>query len=672
MRRARRNRSTWKQAVGVGAVARVASVSILAFTAGALRAEEPAASAGKSFDPFAISLDDLKKLTVEAASRRAQSIYDAPASVSIMNADDIRKYGYRTLAELLGSVRGFYVSYDRSYSFLGERGVNRGDFNNRVLVLIDGHRINNNLTDGGFIGPEFLLDVDLIEKVEIIRGASAVLYGNNAFFGVIDVKTRKGGEVNGAEVSASAGSFDTYRGRVTYGKKLKDVEFLLSASISDSEGREKLFFKEFASEPSHGIASRGDDESFKSAFGTVTWKEITLQSGFITREKGNPTGAPDIGIAFNDRRARATDGRAYVDLSLNHKFSDDRDMVAKLYYDRYEFRGNYPVSDAPLLHYNALGEWWGAEFQFNQRLHDRHTLTFGGEFRDDFRQESHSYDAEASYADLQRTRQSHGVYFQGDFELLKQLRFNAGVRYDRYGDFHGTGNPRLALIYNPFETSYIKAIYGTAFRAPNFFELIDQRNQTLKPENITTTELAWDQDLGKHFHTTLAGFYNQIDDLISLQVAPDGNLDRVNLPGADARGVEFEVTATKLPGGVTGRASYTWQETEDRNTHRILTDSPRHLAKLNVSAPIVEKKLFASLEFQYTTRRLTLAGADAGGFGIANFTLFSQNLLPNLEISGGVYNLFDRKFSDPATPFHAQDMIERDGRAFRVKLTYRF
>ena len=668
MRRIRSQDSTWRQRAGLVLTVRVATASSLIAVALHAFAAEPAA-----IDPFAISLDELVQQTVEAASRRSQSVSDAPASVSIVTAEDIKRYGYRTLAEVLGSVRGFYVSYDRSYSFLGARGVNRGDYNNRMLVLVDGHRLNNNLTDGGFIGPEFLLDVDLIDKVEIIRGASAVLYGNNAFFGVINVKTRKGGQVDGAEVSTSLGSFDAYRGRVTYGHKFtNDVEFLLSGSIYDSAGQEKLYFKEFTSEASHGIAHRGDDEAFKSAFATLTWKDLKLQSGFITREKGNPTGAPE-GVAFDDRRARATDDRTFVDLSLNHQFSDDREMMAKLYYDRYEQRGRYPLPDgAPLLRDNQLGEWWGAEFQFNQRLYDKHTLTVGAEYRDDFRRKRFTADDQNVYADQSSARQNHGVYFQGDFALLKELRFNAGVRYDRYGDFHGTGNPRLALIYHPFETSYIKAIYGTAFRAPNFFELIDQRNQNLQPETITTYELAWEQKIDAHLSTTFSAFYNQIDDLISLQLSPDGYLERVNLRGADARGVEFEVAAAKLPGGVSGRASYTWQETEDRATHRILTDSPRHLAKLNVSVPLVEKKLFASLEFQYTTRRLTLLGDEAGGFGIANFTLFSQNLVKNLEISGGVYNLFDRKYSDPATPFHPQDLIERDGRTFRVKLTYRF
>src|SRR6059036_1693978 len=117
-----------------------------------------------------------------------------------------------------------YVTYDRNYSILGVRGFSQGSFNNRVLLLIDGHRVNNSLSDGAFIGTEFILDVDLIEKVGIIRGPGSSLYGNNAFFGVVNVITRKGRDLsgNGAELSGEAASFDTYKGRATYGNRFQN------------------------------------------------------------------------------------------------------------------------------------------------------------------------------------------------------------------------------------------------------------------------------------------------------------------------------------------------------------------------------------------------------------------------------------------------------------------
>jgi iron complex outermembrane receptor protein len=115
-------------------------------------------------------------------------------------------------------------------------------------------------------------------------------------------------------------------------------------------------------------------------------------------------------------------------------------------------------------------------------------------------------------------------------------------------------------------------------------------------------------------------------------------------------------------------------------------DSPNHLLKFNLSVPVVRDKLFASLELQYTSNRrslhntsdtisgqpLTVQGEEAGGFAVVNVTLFSRNLIKNLEVSASVYNLLDTQYGDPASSFHTQDVIAQDGRSFRVKLTYHF
>jgi iron complex outermembrane receptor protein len=77
---------------------------------------------------------------VEAASKFQQPIGEAPSSVTIISSDEIKKYGHRTLADILETVPGLYISYDRNYSFLGIRGFSLGDFNNRVLLLVNGHR----------------------------------------------------------------------------------------------------------------------------------------------------------------------------------------------------------------------------------------------------------------------------------------------------------------------------------------------------------------------------------------------------------------------------------------------------------------------------------------------------------------------------------------------------
>ena len=108
-------------------------------------------------------LVDLKIDSVYGASAYLQKVTEAPSSVTIVTAQQIRRYGFRTLADVLRSVRGFYVTYDRNYSYVGVRGFSRpGDYNARVLLLIDGHRLNDNVFGSALIGSEFPLDIALI------------------------------------------------------------------------------------------------------------------------------------------------------------------------------------------------------------------------------------------------------------------------------------------------------------------------------------------------------------------------------------------------------------------------------------------------------------------------------------------------------------------------------
>jgi outer membrane receptor for ferrienterochelin and colicins len=642
---------------------------ILAFSLALTARSAETNAMSKAADLTELPLEALMELEIPkvyGASKFEQMVTEAPSSVTVVNSDEVKKYGYQTLADILQSAQGFYGSYDRNYAFLGIRGVNLGDNNSRILVLVDGHRINNNLTDGAAIGTDFILDVDLIDRVEIIRGPGSVLYGNNAFFGVVNVITRQGKQLNGAEVSGEYGSFDTYKGRFSYGTVFTNgVQLLLSGTYYDSDGDDRLYYPEFDTpSQNNGVAVNKDDDSFGSFFGSVSYRVFELQGGYINREKGNPTA--QFNTDFNDSRLRTTDERSYVNLKYTQSFPEIVDVTAQVYYDRYDYEIGYPILGVEYKE-KDVGEWWGAELQLQKRLWEKHIVTVGAEYRDDFRQDIN---------DDHGNRQSHGVYAEGEFALHKQLRFNGGLRYDQYGDYDPAVNPRLALIYNPFEKSTIKAIYGTAFRAPNFQELGGSKylGIDLNPEEITTYELVYEQEITPWLRSSLSGYLNQMDDLIVFESGTYTNLN------VDAKGVELALEGM-WTNGIRGRVSYSYQQTENRSHDQDLPDSPAHLVKCNLSVPLYKDKVFAGVEFLYTSSRdtvyttstsETLPGADAAGFGIVNVTLFSQNIIKNLQFSASVYNLLDHKYGDPATHSHQQDVIEQDGRTFRIKLTYRF
>ena len=372
------------------------------------------------------------------------------------------------------------------------------------------------------------------------------------------------------------------------------------------------------------------------------------------------------------------DYRGYADLKFAHEFPEIVDVMARVYYDSYDHSIGFPfgANKNPFFKESESGKWWGTELQLSKRLWGKQTFTLGAEYRDDFEQEDRVFEPATgqTFSDDHGDRQSYGVYAEADMEILAKLHLSAGGRYDEYSDSSPKFSPRVALIYEPFEQSTLKAIYGTAFREPNFLELSDPRFQKIDPEEITSYQLIWDQGIGRNLRSTVTGFFNQMNELIVFANGSYGNID------AESEGVELALEGNWVK-GLRGRASYTFQRAQNRSTSQDLPDSPENLVKLNLSVPVYKEKIFASLEFRYTSSRSsffttgtgqTLPGSNVDGYSVLNFTLFSQNLVKNLEFSGSVYNLLNQSYSDPATGIHAQDQIPQDGRTFRLKLTYRF
>ncbi len=626
--------------------------------------------------------------SVYGASKFEQKAVDAPSNVSIVTAADIKMYGYRNLPDILRSVPGFFVTNDRNYSYLGVRGFGRpGDYNTRVLLLVDGHRLNDNVYDQAPIGTDFPVDVDLIDRVEIIRGPSSSIYGANAFFAVINVITRRGRDLKGFELSGEAASFDTYKGRVSYGTRFQNgSEMLLSGSYFNSGGQ-NLFFKEF-DRPStnHGVAHDLDGDEYHDVYTKFSFQDFSLEGAYHSRQKEVPTAS--YNTIFNDPRFNTVDERAYMDMKYEHTFEGGWGINARAYYDHFDFNGDYPYYGiGPEVPTNSIlnkdfgnSESVGTELQLTKRLFESHQLLLGTEYRSNFIQSLRNYDEDpfVIYNDLNKNTFLWAAYLQDEYQILKNLILNAGVRYDQYENLDGTVNPRLALIYHPYDKTAIKLIYGQAFRPPNTYELFfydgttQKANPNLQPETITTYELVWEQYLGKYLRMTAAGFYNDINDLISLQSDPrDGLLVFQNLQDVTAKGFEWELQG-KFARGIEARISYAFVTTEDKQTGKTLTNSPEHQAKLNLSLPLFQDKLFLGTEFHYMSPRKTLAGKETDDVVVTNVTLFGHNLLKNLDVSASVYNLFDQKFGDPGSLEHREDVIFQDGISFRVKLTYSF
>jgi len=625
--------------------------------------------------------------TVVGASKYQQELTDAPASITIVSADDIRKGGYRTLAEALNSVRGFYTTYNRGYSFIGVRGYSPlGDYGTRVLILVDGHRLNDAVYEQAPVGADFPVDIDLIDRIEVIRGPGSALYGTNAFLAVVNVITRTGKDFRGAELSTSGGSFNAWTGRISGGGKSKGgVDLLVSGSYRDSAGRQRLWFPEYAA-TNGGIAQGLDGESSWDLLAKATWHDLTLIVLHQNRDKTVPTAS--YYSIFNDPGETTSDRHTLAGLSYSG-LGGWADLYARLTYNRYEFVGDYPLDNAGVRTLNrdlTVAEWVGSDLYVTKNI-GSHLLTAGMEHRWQFTEQQRNFDVSPTpFTVLNDNHHSlvEGYYLQDEYHILANLILTASLRYDHYDNFGGTFNPRAALIWKPVTSTVLRLTYGEAFRAPNAYEQYysDQvsikGNRNLRPEKIRTVEACWEQFFGENLKASINLFYSRIeDDLFQTTDPVDGMQVFTNQPLLQTKGIELQAEG-KWENGYSARASYSYQESKRSAGGLFAGNSPASLAKGSITAPLPLRKSFATLEAFYDSSRINSFGDRIDGAAIFNLTLLNRDLLKGLDLSASVYNLFDTRYANPAGFDQINSLgenlrsIRQDGITFRIKASYRF
>lgn len=628
-----------------------------------------------------LPLEQLLAMEVYSASKFVQKSRDAPAQVTVISASDIRDYGWRTLGDVARSVRGLYVSYDRNYSYLGERGFLRpGDYNTRFLLLVDGNRINDAVYDQAPVGGEFPLDLELIERIEFVPGPGSSIYGSNAFFGVINVITKSAGELPGTRVALEAGSAGARKASAsTSWRAARGGQFLLAASARRSDGRD-LYFPEFDNpEQNHGVAQGLDYERGERLLASATGGAFSLTLMHAQRTKGVPTAS--FYQPFNDPRSKTTDRQTYLNAAWRTRASRPEELSARLFWGRYDSFGDYVNDDADrsLNHDGSAARWWGAELSMVSTRFAGHTLLAGLDYQDDYRLHQYNFNVDPALTvlDDRRSGSRAGLYLQDDMAIGSHTRLNLGVRYDRNSGLAGQFSPRAALIHTLGASTTIKAIYGSAFRAPNAYERFyafagpggQLSNPGLGKERIRSAELALVRQLGERERITATVFHNMVTGLVTLAGSPGMPETRFdNAERVRARGVELEYERRALS-GTSLRTSYSFSRAGESGSGQQI-NAPTHLAKFNLAAPL-GAGWRGAIEAQYVGKRSTLSGG-ASAFWLANANLYTAQLARNTEASLGMYNLFGKRYADPGSSEHRQWEIPQDGRALRARIGYAF
>lgn len=634
--------------------------------------------ASKQFEDM--SLEQLMNINITGASKYEQKQSEVAAAVTVITRSDIRAYGWRTLSEILTSLPGVFSTYDNTYNYVGVRGFNiLGDFNTRILVSINGNRINDATYDQGPMGRDFPLDVDLIERIEFIPGPGSAVYGQNAMLGVVNIITRKGSNVNGIEVSGSYQTAEVMpQERATLGKTFDNgVDALISVSGVQARG-ENLFF-DYGDAGISGVARHMDGENVKQVFARAEKGPVSFDFIYGNRKKDDPTA-----IYFSDPLVSGQylkDRRLNSQLQYNDNFINNTlNVLGRLFIGKYDYdsplvyEGQKTLSTGPSF-------WHGAELRFVSSAIASHKLMAGVEYQNNthIKQTFEYLENPADNLIVRSSVVRTGVYLQDEWRITDTLSSTLGVRYD-YNNWIGNRlSPRGALIWQATPKTSFKAIYGRAHRSPNSYErdygdgVSQIANPGLRGETIDAAELVADYFPEPNLNLRASIYAWDVYNIIALGFNPflEASQYQQTHDKVKARGIELYFDKT-WDWGARLRSSFGIQDASQKGSH--IPNSPQLLGKLNVLVPIpLMTGLKAGYELQYFGERKTLNGPNTDSYFLSNLNLMSDiRWVRGLEASLAIYNLFNEHYLHPVSDSSWHNSLMQPGRTVRFRLEYRF
>jgi outer membrane receptor protein involved in Fe transport len=630
-----------------------------------------------------LSLEELMDIKVTSASKKAETISNAPAAVTVITSEDIRLFGYRTLAETLTRVPGFYVSNDRNYEYLGVRGIARpGDYNTRILLLVDGHRINDPVYDYAPIAEEFPVDIQDIDRIEIIKGPGSSLWGTNALLGVINVITKTGGAIDGTVLTGEYGTFRRRKGVVQLGKKLDNgAQIAASVSTLTNDGEENTFFPEFnQSNNNFGVAQNRDDEFARKASLRASLHGTNFEFFTKERDKTVPTGA--YGARFNSPLNTTRDVSTHVELNTTQDISKDFSVLVRAYADRVSYKGVFDFSsgDNDLINDDqSRSTLYGTELRLSNKFSKDASLIYGVEYQDHSTLSLTNKDViptTQSYLDLDSSRALLSFYSQLEYELKSNLKIVGGIRSDDYSTSAPEFSPRGAILYTHDNDTTFKGMLGRAFRIANFYETnyrsaFQLQNTSLTPERIYSYELAVEHRINRDSRISFNLFTQELDEIITQTQLDDSMTQFQNLNSAKSKGIEVQYDL-RIKDGIKMFFAGSLITTENGNTNQQLTNAPKSTVTSGISIPLIGEKWSLAPQIQFTGSRKTITDETIGGMTSVNATVLGSDVLPNLDLSFGAYNLFDRDLASPGAEEHVQSSLPLYGRTVRAQATYHF
>ncbi|MEM7763752.1 MAG: TonB-dependent receptor plug domain-containing protein [Pseudomonadota bacterium] len=612
-----------------------------------------------------------------------EPLSDAAAYVTVITAEMIDAFGYRTIGELLSAQAGFYVSDDGPRSYIGVRGLaSPGEFNSRILFMVNDQRLNDGALDAWLSSDAAPIDIRSIERIEIIRGPGASAYGANAWAGVLNVVTKSGRARGGLEIFAS---MDDHRRQVTsvaYGNRWRNgLELDASLRILRDDGPEAVFVPAFNTpQTNNGIAEELLSKNGETLLLTASWGDFNVQYGRADYTNNSPI-APFFS-SFNDPDTRFDDDIAFAMIEWRRILRNGVDARIRVHEvstgtDFYTPR-TFPVNGFPVRIVAA-----GLVDTRTRTLEADISQTFGihkltaGLFRSDKSPMTSTTLVDDIVVDRpEESRSFDSVFLEDQIRLTKNSRAIIGMRVDKKTQARSVLNPRLAWIQELGKDLDLKLLIGSASRVPNWAEDSNAfarpaSESTLIKEDIHTTEIQLASDSrGNEWHVSVYRY--RFNNLITPLAALPGTGPRyANSPDDfSSYGIEFdrrfELRYVDLS------ANVSWSNSQNDTTKARALYAPRVMANLRLSNWRITPSLSAAVEARFRGSQLSyLRNRVGSALQVFASLRWQPPAVEGLSVDLRIRNATDRDVFDPVAPYHQTDTLRQPSRTIGIDLTWR-
>ena len=475
--------------------------------AGAVRAQK------RSTDLTSVSIEDLLQMRVTSVSREQEPFSASAAAIFVITQEDIRRSGATSIPELLRMVPGLDVAQiDANKWAISSRGFN-GRFANKMLVLMDGRTVCSPLFSGVYWDVQDTLLED-IERIEVVRGPGATLWGTNAVNGVINIITKRAGDTQGGLMTAGGGNQERGLAAIRYGGKIRDRAYY------------RFFAKYFDRNDSLNSNSQAAADGWNILRGgfrtdwTLSGRDsLTVQGDFYNGSAGETVPelvslSPPVVRLLNDRN-HLVGGNVLA--RWNRTFSPRSDATLQFYYDRSDRRD---IEGGEIRHTADF------DFQHHILLGSRHNIVWGLGYR--FTTDQTVGSLTVSFNPSSRGDNLFNAFVQDEILLVPdRLRLTLGTKFE-HNDYSGSEiQPNIRLLWTPHSRHAIWAAVSRATRSPARADaglranlaafrgvggtttvLSLFGNPQFENEKVLATELGYRAQWSKRLSVDLAGYYN--------------------------------------------------------------------------------------------------------------------------------------------------------------------